>query len=117
MVTDAIRSAQTQVEEQNFEIRKNVLKYDEVLNKQRNVIYDERRQVLEGDDLDEQVANMIDDAVTGYVDAATTEGFPEEWDLDQLWAALEPLYPITLTVDGRRGRPATTSTASCSSRR
>ena len=67
MVTNAIRSAQTQVEAQNFEIRKNVLKYDEVLNRQRTVIYDERRRVLEGADLHEQIRHMIDDVVEGYV--------------------------------------------------
>ncbi|BEP14695.1 preprotein translocase subunit SecA [Acidothermaceae bacterium B102] len=99
MVSRAIRSAQTQIEQQNFEIRKNVLKYDEVLNKQRTVIYEERRQILHGDDLHEQIANMVDDAVGGYVDAATAEGYPEDWDLDQLWVALKTLYPITLTVD------------------
>ena len=65
MVTNAIRSAQTQVEAQNFEIRKNVLKYDEVLNRQRTVIYDERRKVLEGADLHEQIRHMIDDVVDG----------------------------------------------------
>ncbi|MGH3328511.1 MAG: preprotein translocase subunit SecA [Streptomycetales bacterium] len=99
MVTNAIRSAQTQVEQQNFEIRKNVLKYDEVLNRQREVIYTERRRVLEGEDLHEQVRHMIDDDVEGYVTAATSEGFPEEWDLDQLWTALKTLYPISLTVE------------------
>jgi preprotein translocase subunit SecA len=97
MVTNAIRSAQTQVESQNFEIRKNVLKYDEVLNRQRTVIYEERRQVLEGADLHEQVRHMIDDVVVGYVTSATNEGFAEEWDLDQLWSALKTLYPISLT--------------------
>ena len=97
MVSRAIRSAQTQIEQQNFEIRKNVLKYDEVLNKQRTVIYGERRQILHGDDLHEQIANMVDDAVTGYVDAATAEGYPEDWDLTQLWTALKTLYPLTLT--------------------
>ena len=71
VVTRAIRSAQTQVEQQNFEIRKNVLKYDEVLNKQRKVIYDERRRVLEGEDLHEQVRHMIDEVVT-----ATSPGRP-----------------------------------------
>ena len=74
MVTNAIRSAQTQVEAQNFEIRKNVLKYDEVLNRQRTVIYDERRQVLEGEDLHEQVRHMIDDVVEGYVDGGDRRG-------------------------------------------
>ena len=63
MVSQAIRSAQTQVEQQNFEIRKNVLKYDEVLNKQRTVIYGERRTVLEGADLPDQIRQMIDDVV------------------------------------------------------
>jgi preprotein translocase subunit SecA len=99
MVSRAIRSAQTQIEQQNFEIRKNVLKYDEVLNKQRTVIYEERRQILHGEDLHVQIANMVDDAVTGYVDAATADGYPEDWDLDQLWVALKTLYPITLSVE------------------
>ncbi|MDX6208997.1 MAG: preprotein translocase subunit SecA, partial [Frankiales bacterium] len=99
MVSRAIRSAQTQIEQQNFEIRKNVLKYDEVLNKQRTVIYEERRRILHGDDLHEQISHMVDDAVTGYVDAATAEGYPEDWDLEQLWTALKTLYPITLSID------------------
>jgi len=99
MVTNAIRSAQTQVEAQNFEIRKNVLKYDEVLNRQRTVIYAERRQVLEGADLHEQIRHMVDDVVEGYVAAATGEGFAEEWDLEQLWTALKTLYPVSVTID------------------
>jgi preprotein translocase subunit SecA len=99
MVTRAIRSAQTQVEQQNFEIRKNVLKYDEVLNKQRTVIYAERRRVLHGDDLHDQVVHMIDDVVRGYITAATAEGYAEEWDLDELWKALKALYPISLSVE------------------
>jgi preprotein translocase subunit SecA len=99
VVTRAIRSAQTQVEQQNFEIRKDVLKYDDVLNRQRKVIYGERRQVLEGADLHEQVRRMTDEVVTEYVTAATSEGYPEEWDLDKLWRAFGQLYPIGLTVD------------------
>jgi preprotein translocase subunit SecA len=99
MVSRAIKSAQTQVEQQNFEIRKNVLKYDEVLNRQRTVIYDERRRVLEGADLQEQVEPMISDVVTGYVEGATADGYPEDWDLDQLWTALRSLYPVSVTVD------------------
>ncbi len=67
MVTNAIASAQHQVEQQHFEIRKNVLKYDEVLNRQRQVIYAERRRVLEGADLHEQVRHMIDDVTESYV--------------------------------------------------
>ncbi|HEX8766729.1 MAG TPA: preprotein translocase subunit SecA [Jatrophihabitans sp.] len=98
-VSKAIQSAQTQVEQQNFEIRKNVLKYDEVLNKQRTVIYDERRQVLSGADLSDQIRPMITSVVTSYVEGATSSGYPEEWDLEQLWVALKTLYPISLTPD------------------
>jgi len=98
MVTRAIRSAQTQVEQQNFEIRKNVLKYDEVLNKQRTVIYAERRRVLHGDDLHEQVRHMVDDVIRGYVDAASADGYAEEWDLEELWKALKTLYPVGITI-------------------
>ncbi|MUN36628.1 preprotein translocase subunit SecA [Actinomadura litoris] len=99
IVSNAIRSAQTQVEQQNFEMRKNVLKYDEVLNRQRKVIYAERRKVLEGEDLQVQVRRMIDEVVHGYVAGATGEGFAEDWDLDKLWKAFKQLYPISITVD------------------
>jgi preprotein translocase subunit SecA len=99
IVSNAIRSAQHQVEQQNFEIRKNVLKYDEVLNRQRQVIYAERRRVLEGADLHEQMEGMIGEVVAGYVTAATAEGFPEEWDLDKLWKAFKQLYPISISSD------------------
>lgn len=94
-VTKSIQSAQGQVESQNFESRKNVLKYDDVMSRQREVIYAERRAVLEGQDLTEQIREMIDGAVETYVLAAT-EGFPEEWDLDALWTALGQIYPISL---------------------
>jgi preprotein translocase subunit SecA len=97
-VSRSIRSAQTQVEQQNFEIRKDVLKYDDVLNRQRHVIYDERRRVLEGADLHEQIREMIDEVVTAYVMGATSEGFPEEWNLDQLWTAFRELYHPTMTI-------------------
>ena len=99
MVSNAIRSAQTQVESQNFEMRKNVLKYDDVMNRQREVIYGERREVLEGADISEQVSEFIDDTIAAYVNAATVEGFPEDWDLDTLWSALKSLYPISFTVE------------------
>ncbi len=98
-VSKAIQSAQTQVEQQNFEIRKNVLKYDEVLNKQRTVIYDERRKVLSGADMSDQIQPMISDVVTSYVEGATSSGYPEEWDLDGLWTALKTLYPISLSIE------------------
>jgi preprotein translocase subunit SecA len=97
-VTGAIASAQSQVESQNFETRKNILKYDDVMSRQREVIYGERRKVLEGADLQDQVTTMITDTVTGYVNGAT-EGFPEQWDLEQLWTALGTLYPVSRTVE------------------
>ena len=99
MVSNAIRSAQTQVESQNFEMRKNVLKYDDVMNRQREVVYGERREVLEGADISEQVSEFIDDTIAAYVNAATVEGFPEDWDLDTLWSALKSIYPISFTVE------------------
>ena len=99
MVSNAIRSAQTQVESLNFEMRKDVLKYDDVMNRQREVVYRERREVLEGADIKEQVETFIHDTVTAYVEGATAEGFPENWDLDTLFTALRSLYPISFTVD------------------
>jgi preprotein translocase subunit SecA len=98
-VSRSIRSAQTQVEQQNFEIRKDLLKYDDVMNRQRHVVYDERHQVLEGADLQEQIRGMIEEVITDYVAAATAEGFPEEWDLEQLWRAFRQLYPGGMTID------------------
>jgi preprotein translocase subunit SecA len=99
MVTRQIRSAQTQIEAQNAEIRKNVLKYDEVLNKQRQVIYAERKRVLDGEDLHDQVRHMIDDTITAYVEGATAEGYAEDWDLDRLWTSLKQLYPVGVSLD------------------
>ncbi|WP_415952154.1 preprotein translocase subunit SecA [Streptomyces sp. KLOTTS4A1] len=99
MVTRAIASAQSQVEQQNFETRKNVLKYDEVLNRQREVIYGERRRVLEGEDLHEQVRHFMDDTIDAYIAAETAEGFAEDWDLDRLWGAFKQLYPVKVTVE------------------
>jgi preprotein translocase subunit SecA len=98
MVTRAIASAQSQVEARNFEIRKNVLKYDDVLNRQREVIYAERRRVLEGADLHEQIRHFLTDVVESYVVGATSEGFADDWDLDQLWQALKTLYPVSITI-------------------
>jgi preprotein translocase subunit SecA len=94
-VTSAIANAQGQVESQNFESRKNVLKYDDVMDRQRKVIYAERREVLEGKDLQEQIRGFIDDTIATYVTAATEE-FAEEWDLEALWTALRQIYPVGL---------------------
>ncbi len=99
MVSRSIASAQSQVEAQNYEIRKNVLKYDDVLNRQRQVVYEERRRVLEGEDMEEQVRLFVNDAITGYVDAATADGYAGDWDLEKLWTAMRGLYPISLSID------------------
>jgi preprotein translocase subunit SecA len=96
MVTRAIKSAQTQVEQQNFEVRKNVLKYDEVMNQQRKVIYAERRRILEGENLQQQAHDMLVAVITAYVDGATAVGYAEDWDLEKLWEALKTLYPVGL---------------------
>ncbi|CAB4908069.1 unannotated protein [freshwater metagenome] len=98
MVSNAIRSAQTQVEAQNFEIRKNVLKYDDVMNRQREVIYGERCLVLEGKDIQGQVAEFMSETLEAYVDAATAEGFAEDWDLEKLWTALKVIYPVSFSI-------------------
>jgi len=99
MVSNAIRSAQTQVESQNFEIRKNVLKYDDVLNRQRQVVYVERRLVLEGADIKDQVDTFLQDTLSAYVAAATADKYPEDWDLETLWTALKALYPVSFTIE------------------
>jgi preprotein translocase subunit SecA len=99
MVSNAIKSAQTQVESQNFEIRKNVLKYDDVMNRQRQVVYAERRSVLEGADLRDQVIGFIDDAVRTQVAFATSDDFPEDWNLEALWQQLKALYPVSVTPE------------------
>lgn len=92
MVTNSIKGAQASVENQNFEMRKNVLKYDEVMNEQRKVIYSERREILESADIADNIQRMIDDTIGAYVDGATAQGYVEDWDLDALWNALESLY-------------------------
>ena len=99
IVSNAIKSAQTQVESLNFEMRKNVLKYDDVMNKQREVVYSERREVLEGADIKDLVRKFLDETVTAYVDAATATGVAEQWDLETLWVALKGLFPISFTAE------------------
>ncbi|MCU1536751.1 MAG: protein translocase subunit secA, partial [Humibacillus sp.] len=99
MVSNSIQKAQGSVEAQNYEIRKNVLKYDDVMNRQRQVIYDERRAVLQGQDLHEQLRMFVNDVVGSYVDAATAEGFAADWELERLWEALRQVYPVGITVE------------------
>jgi preprotein translocase subunit SecA len=66
------------------------------MNEQRKVIYAERRRVLEGEDLHDQVQHMITDVVTAYVNGATSEGYAEDWDFEKLWTALKTLYPVSM---------------------
>src|SRR3982750_2845836 len=87
-----VENAQKKVEEQNFVMRKNVLKYDDVLNKQRSVIYEQRQRVLHGEDLSEQVRLWIDEVIERVVAAYTDSEYSEEWDLEALCKAMEDLY-------------------------
>ncbi|WP_298251576.1 preprotein translocase subunit SecA [uncultured Arthrobacter sp.] len=97
LVSKAIENAQGQVEGRNAEQRKNVLKYDDVLNRQREAIYGDRRRILEGGDLKEKVGFFLEDVITAMVDEATEQGHGDDWDYDLLWTNLRTLYPITLT--------------------
>ena len=102
MVSRAVARAQTQVESRNFEIRKNVLKYDDVMNEQRKVVYRQRTKVLEGTDeeVSETAEDFITDAITDLVATYAPEGvYPEEWNLEDLWAALERIYPVQVDRD------------------
>jgi preprotein translocase subunit SecA len=110
LVSRAIRSAQSQVESRNAEMRKNVLKYDDVLNRQREAIYADRRHILQGDDIAGRVQHFIEDAISGVVNDHTGEGHNESWDFDALWTELKTLYPVGVTIDevvseaaGRKG--------------
>ncbi len=94
-VSSSIASAQSQVEAQNFEIRKNILKYDDVMNRQRHAVYGDRRKVLEGADVEARLRQTVDTVVRQYV-AGATEGFAEDWDLEQLWTTMNTLYPVGL---------------------
>ena len=99
LVSKAIQNAQGQVEGRNAEQRKNVLKYDDVLNRQREAIYGDRRRILEGDDLHEKVGFFLEDVITAIVNDATAEGNGDDWDLDTLWKNLKIVYPVGLTID------------------
>ncbi|TFB85813.1 preprotein translocase subunit SecA [Cryobacterium algoricola] len=110
VVSRAIRSAQSQVEGRNAEIRKNVLKYDDVLNRQREAIYGDRRHILEGDDLHERTQRFLEDVIDEVLTVHTGEGNGDDWDFDALWTELKTLYPVGITIDeviseaGNRGR-------------
>src|SRR5687768_3871810 len=94
-----IENAQKKVEEQNFVARKNVLKYDDVMNTQRQVIYEQRRRVLDGDDLSDEVREWIREVVETNVNNATEGEFAEDWDLAALIAQMQGLYGTDITVE------------------
>ena len=99
VVSRAIQSAQSQVEARNAEIRKNVLKYDDVLNRQRQAIYGDRRHILEGDDIADRVDAFIRDTLTSVITDHASSGNATEWDWDALWSELGTLYPLSLTPE------------------
>ena len=99
IVSRAIATAQANVEGRNAEQRKNVLKYDDVLNRQREAIYKDRGRILHGDDLKEQISGFVDEVLTTIIDARVSEGHAEDWDFDELWSALKQVYPISITVE------------------
>ncbi|MEA9986689.1 preprotein translocase subunit SecA [Subtercola sp. RTI3] len=110
VVSRAIRSAQSQVEGRNAEIRKNVLKYDDVLNRQREAIYSDRRHILEGDDLHERAQKFLHDVIEDVLETHAGEGNGDDWDFDAMWTELKTLYPISISIDeviaeaGSRGK-------------
>ncbi len=99
MVTKAIERAQNTVEAKNAEVRKNVLKYDEVMNEQRKVIYARRNQILEGDDLRDEAVEAISAVVDRLIETHAAAEHPEEWDVDTLDSEVQGFWPTTLTAD------------------
>ena len=97
MVTKAIERAQNTVEQRNAETRKNVLKYDEVMNAQRKVIYKRRSQILDGADLRTEAFEYIQLAVEGVVDIHCESDIFEEWDLEGLITEVSTLWPTKIT--------------------
>ena len=106
-VTRAVRGAQTQIEQENLEMRKNVLKYDDVMDAQRKVVYEARSRLLEGEDVHEQIRIILMEVITAYVEEATDEGDVEDWDLDWLDAALTGLYPLDVDLHSMTDMPLT----------
>ena len=98
MVSKAIASAQSQVEARNAEIRKNILKYDDVMNRQREAIYADRRQILEGEDISKTFDAFLAEVIADTINRNTLGG-SVDWDLQSLWNQLKTIYPISLEID------------------
>ena len=99
MVSRAIASAQGQVEGRNAEIRKNILKYDDVMNRQREAIYADRRQILKGEDISDTFHSFLEETVKDVVAINLPEGGSQDWDLEQLWVQLKQIYPIGIEIN------------------
>src|SRR5438270_653142 len=106
ILSNQIEGAQKKVEEQNFVARKNVLKYDDVMNTQRMVIYEQRRRVLEGGDLSDDMRDWVTEVIERTVDQFLESEFAEEWDLDGLVQAMNTLYGSDITVEELRDEVA-----------
>ncbi|MCW2288795.1 preprotein translocase subunit SecA [Leucobacter luti] len=96
VVSRAIQSAQSQVEQRNAEIRKNVLKYDDVLDRQRKAIYGDRQQILDGEEIEPRIEAFREQTIDAILDSHGRDG---EWDFDALWSDLRQVYPVGITVD------------------
>lgn len=102
-VSKGVRNAQKAVESRNYEIRKNVLKYDDVMNKQRTVIYAERQKVLMGENIHQTVMDFLKNTINAYAKAALPSNIkPSDWDVNALWQAYAQLYPISLSADDEK---------------
>ncbi|MDR2799369.1 MAG: preprotein translocase subunit SecA, partial [Bifidobacteriaceae bacterium] len=99
MVSKSILRAQTQIEARNFEIRKNVLKYDDVMNRQREVMYAQRHRILSGEDLGEQIQEFISQVISSTIISQTNGIAPEEWNLEILSNSISQIYNPNITID------------------
>ena len=99
VVSRAIASAQSQVEARNAEIRKNILKYDDVMNRQREAIYADRRQILEGEDISKTLDSFLAEVMSDTIIRNTAGDGSQDWDLESLWNQLKAIYPISLEIE------------------
>ena len=106
MLTNAIESAQKKIESNNFGIRKNLLEYDQVMNEQREIIYKERRQVLDGESMRDAIYKMITDITESKVDMVIGDDTDyDDWDLEELNSLLLPIIPLAPVKRGRINKP------------
>ncbi|MEW6018788.1 MAG: preprotein translocase subunit SecA [Pseudomonadota bacterium] len=97
MLTKTVENAQRKVEQQNFQIRKRVLEYDDVMNKQREVIYEQRLKILEGGDISEDVAEIVEEVITSTINEyCDRDSYSEDWDWDGLFTSLRQLYEVSV---------------------